>query len=306
MYHKQLVYLVKAVECSSIRKAAKMLGTTQPNVSTAIRALEREVGVRLLTRNNKGVFVTPEGQLFFTLAKDIVEKQEALERFYVRTEDDRPITLNIATNPSQIALTVLKTLYPEWDGKNYQVTVRNCSVMGCVESVRSMESEIGIIFITSGMYRNYLANIEENQLEYTRTSTKKCCVNVGPKNPLYDRNVIRRQELKPYPMARYIEDELSNMDFAVEKDGVGLSQHKKVFYFNSDCSILNFVAQTEAFKLGYPWCRKEYAQLGIRCIELENNEGPLELGWIKRSSQELSPPARIFIEKFESIFKDKA
>ena len=99
-----------------------------------------------------------------------------------------------------------------------------------------------------------------------------------------------------------MEDGLSFLDFSAPTDGVSFGQCKNIFYFDSDSSILSFVAQTTAYKIGYPWCREDYEAFGIRCVELENSTQPLELGWIKRRNQELSQIASRFVDTLVRLY----
>ena len=54
--------LMTVVQAGSMNKAAALLNTTQPAVSTSIAELERAVGVRLLDRNTQGVEPTACGR----------------------------------------------------------------------------------------------------------------------------------------------------------------------------------------------------------------------------------------------------
>lgn len=304
MYHNQLVYLVEAVRKNSIRKAARSLGLSQPSLSAAIIALEKEVGVRLLDRSSRGVSVTPEGQRFVALAEDIVDKSAALRSLYSVEEGQQVQTLTVATNPSQVTARVLRELSPCLGQGELRVTVLNFSVEGCAESVRSLESEVGVVFITSGCHKNYMSAFRESLLEYHRLSTRTCCVNLGPQNPLYHREKVTRQEVLDFPLARFVEDDLSLLDFSVVTDGIGLSHNKRIFYFNSDSAILSFVAQTDAYKIGYSWCREDYERFGIRCLEFDPPSSPLELGWIKRKDRQLSGLALRFVETLTRLFRE--
>ena len=51
--------------CGNFSRAAEILFTSQPAVSRAMAALERELGCRLFIRNRRGVELTPEGRLFY-------------------------------------------------------------------------------------------------------------------------------------------------------------------------------------------------------------------------------------------------
>ena len=53
---------VRAAEQQSFAAAAAVLGLTPSAVSKAVSALERSLGVRLLTRTARGVSLTEEGR----------------------------------------------------------------------------------------------------------------------------------------------------------------------------------------------------------------------------------------------------
>lgn len=55
----------QVARCRNFSRAATMLFTSQPAVSRAMAALERELGCRLFIRNRRGVELTPEGKLFY-------------------------------------------------------------------------------------------------------------------------------------------------------------------------------------------------------------------------------------------------
>jgi LysR family nitrogen assimilation transcriptional regulator len=61
---RQLQYFLRAVQMSSISKAAAALRVAQPALSRQIRQLESELGVALLTRDGRGVAPTQTGRAF--------------------------------------------------------------------------------------------------------------------------------------------------------------------------------------------------------------------------------------------------
>ena len=65
---KQLQYFVVSVDSGSLKKAAKVLYTSQPHISKTIKSLEAELQVELLTRKYRGVEVTEEGRKVYEYA----------------------------------------------------------------------------------------------------------------------------------------------------------------------------------------------------------------------------------------------
>lgn len=67
---------VRAVELGSLSAAAREAGTTQPTVSKALGALEKELGVRLLERSTTSLLPTVEGTRFYARAGRVLEEYE--------------------------------------------------------------------------------------------------------------------------------------------------------------------------------------------------------------------------------------
>ena len=76
---KQLQYFVVSADCGSFREAAKILYTTQSNVSKVIAGLESQVGYPLFLRDRKGIVVTSRGKMFYQQARSLLEQLQNLE-----------------------------------------------------------------------------------------------------------------------------------------------------------------------------------------------------------------------------------
>ena len=79
---QQLRYLVAIVDCGSFNRASQTLYVTQPTMSKAIEDLEREMGITILARTNRGVTLTEEGTRFLSYARQVVEQADLLEEQY--------------------------------------------------------------------------------------------------------------------------------------------------------------------------------------------------------------------------------
>jgi DNA-binding transcriptional LysR family regulator len=66
---RHLRYFVAIAEESSFTRAAERLWVAQPGLSTQIRRLERELGIRLFSRHSRGVDLTAAGELFLERAR---------------------------------------------------------------------------------------------------------------------------------------------------------------------------------------------------------------------------------------------
>ena len=73
---RQLNYFVAIAEEHSFTRAAERLWVAQPGLSTQIRRLESELGVRLFERRPRGVDLTDAGELFLERARKAVAAAE--------------------------------------------------------------------------------------------------------------------------------------------------------------------------------------------------------------------------------------
>lgn len=69
-----IYYFLRVVELGSFSAAAKDLGTTQPNVSRHIAALEANLGCLLFRRTTRKLSLTEEGKVFYEQAQALNEK----------------------------------------------------------------------------------------------------------------------------------------------------------------------------------------------------------------------------------------
>lgn len=82
----QLEIFLEVARLSSFSRAAEKRFRTQPAISSQIRALEEEVGARLLDRSGGRVSLTASGKLFFKYAEETLERRKTILNEIAETE----------------------------------------------------------------------------------------------------------------------------------------------------------------------------------------------------------------------------
>jgi DNA-binding transcriptional LysR family regulator len=75
----ELNAFIAVAEAGGFSAASRRSGDAQPNISKAIAALEKRLGVALFTRSTRSVMLTDQGQQYYDRVKLLVEELEAAE-----------------------------------------------------------------------------------------------------------------------------------------------------------------------------------------------------------------------------------
>jgi DNA-binding transcriptional LysR family regulator len=82
-----LRYFVEAAIEESMTNAAQKLHVTQPTLSKQIKELEEELGQKLFIRGNYNIHLTPEGQILYKRALDILDMVDLTEAEFASMND---------------------------------------------------------------------------------------------------------------------------------------------------------------------------------------------------------------------------
>ena len=132
----------------NISKAALNLGVTQPAVSRAIAKLEKSFGTRLFNRTQRGVSLTPEGDVFYDYLEQAFYDIEKGEEELKRIKDDEYGYLKIGSSSTLCKFFMVSYLKEFFDRNPYvKLTVENASTAQTLSRIHSRKLDIGAVMI---------------------------------------------------------------------------------------------------------------------------------------------------------------
>ena len=99
MEFRQLEYFCTISELENFTRTAEVLHVSQPSVTKAIKALEAELGVKLIDRSQKRASLTEEGRVFLLHAQRIMQDAETARKDMLRFRRDTHETLRFGLPP---------------------------------------------------------------------------------------------------------------------------------------------------------------------------------------------------------------
>ena len=146
MDFKQIEAFVNVVRYKSFSKAADATFFTQPTISTHIRNLEKELGVKLLDRKSRIVEMTPQGAKFYKYAVEMINARA--QAFEALSDMDENIGGILEIQTSSIpGVTFLPDLLAgfrsEHSGIQYYVSMSDTQTV--VDNISERIGEIGFV-----------------------------------------------------------------------------------------------------------------------------------------------------------------
>lgn len=140
-YYKIFYYVAKY---QNFTKAARVLGNNQPNITHSMNRLESQLNCVLFTRSNRGVTLTPEGEMLYSrIASAAVQIQDAEEELSATLEHG-----SISISATETALNIylaekLRTFHTEYPG--IRLRISNHSTPQAVQAVKNGEVDFAVI-----------------------------------------------------------------------------------------------------------------------------------------------------------------
>lgn len=203
---EHLAYFCEIAHSKSINKAAKNLFLTQPALTSALNALEEELGFRLLTRSHHGVVLTASGKRLLADSEQILAITKEWEAL---AEENRKSfrTLHIIANPAtyQAIITPLilqiDQYYKELNVFSYEA--KNQAIPAYLEN--NQEASIGLISVLPKDEKKFKQLAKDRQWKTEFLLEDQCQLLISPKNPLASQTYITLLDLADLNLAMYPE-----------------------------------------------------------------------------------------------------
>ena len=143
----QLNYFLTVCKYHNITKAAGELHVSQPSITMSIKELEAEFKINLFHRINKRLELTPEGEIFYKRAEQILKDTALLEAdMNDLTGNRNHIKLGL---PLQIGASLLPSLMKDFQKDNPEICLEliECGAMDIVEMLLNEQIDMAIASI---------------------------------------------------------------------------------------------------------------------------------------------------------------
>lgn len=296
---QQLKYALTIADCGSMNEAAKRLFLSQPSLSETMKELEREIGMQIFQRSNRGIVITPEGEEFLGYARQVMEQFGLLQSRYVEkcTREKFSVSMQHYTFAVNAFVETVRRVGID----SYEFAANETTTYDVMENVRNFKSEIGVLYLNDFNEKVMTKIIHEKGLEFIELFDCDTYVYLWNKHPLAERAIISMAELDEYPCLSF--DQGKNHSLYLAEEMKSTYEYKRLIKATDRATLLNFMKGLNAYTL----CS------GIICEELNGSEyiavplaetEKMRIGYVRRKGAAISHIGEMYIEELKK-YKDK-
>ena len=231
-----LNYFVEIINHQSISKAAQALFVSQPALSKIIAKLEKDLGITLLKRTNKGVFPTAEGEKIY---KDILKINSIIDSWYTaKLGEDPHGEISINLTPGLRLHFILNLMIPFCNKyPNIKIYVNDTRPPHALQDLCEKQANICITTFQCQI-ETMLQQAESLNITMEKLFVDERKVFIGAKHPLAQGEYLSVEELSKIPMAYYSSEK--NMQTPYDK------YFPSLYYLQSLNEVLELIANNQA------------------------------------------------------------
>lgn len=293
----QLIYIVEISRFGSISLAAEHLHVSQPTISIAIDALEKELGKKLFYRSRLGSQPTEDGKFLINKARQILNIVEEIQESTNPSSKKLKGTLAISAIPG-LCISLLPKTFIHYKSKFPDVTLKltEGGSFQIAERVKNEKVDLGFIATTNP---NHFDNDESLIFKPLMYGQVMACV--GHNSPLATEETLTLKEIINHPIITIPGYQMyKSVKNLLKKHG------EPNIFFNSENRDIGRQILASGTGIGF------YSSVIIKhdpyfttgklvAIPILDTEINLLYGYIRLKSKHLSTVAREFINTLEML-----
>ena len=293
---QQLRYVTTVAETGTISGAAKALFISQPSLIAAIQELEKEMGITIFLRTNRGVVLSREGDEFLGYARQVLMQAELLEDRYGAQSSHRQ-QFAVSAQHYNFAARVFARVVRDMGGERYSMTFRETTTYEVIEDVGRMRSEVGVLVMTEQNGEVLRRLFREYELTYTELVQKDATVYVDKNHPLAGRGEVTEEELAPYPCVTF-EQGTHNAVFFSEDISMPAVTPRHILV-RDRATANDLTREINAYQPGIGLDDEVSRTIYASAMLLLKPRKKVSIGYIVRAHMLLSPMAQAYIQAME-------
>lgn len=261
-----------------------------------MKDLEARVGRALLVRSARGVTLTADGAEFLGYARQVVEQFALLEQRYLGRPPTRRL-LGVSTQHYSFAVDAFVRMVKATEVAEYEFSLRESRTWDIIEDVRTLRSEIGILYRNDFNRKVIDKLLRESGLAFTPLFLADPHIFISRNNPLAARERATLADLAGMPRLTF--DQGANNSFYFAEEILSTLSSKQEIRVSDRATIFNLMIGLHGYTISTGIISGQLDP-EIVAIPLDIDER-IEIGWIGHAAIPLTDQARHYLRELRAV-----
>ena len=291
-------YAVEIAKTNSINKAAETLYVGQSALSRAIKELETNLGVVLFERSAKGMFLTPDGEVFVRYAKSVLKQVEDIEKMFGEGAVGKKKFSVSVPRASYVADAFAKFTKKIEHGTEIDIFYKETNSMRTVKNVLQDDYKLGIVRYAENYDKYYKDMMDEKGLDYELITEFGYRLLMSKESPLAKLEKISFKDLEDFTEIAHADPYVPSLPMSeVKKEELPNNTAGRIFVFERASQFELLSQNPDTFMWVSPVPSPLLERYGLTEKTCDENRKIYKDVLIHRRDYTLSKLDKIFIEE---------
>lgn len=240
-----LKYAAAVAKAGSLSKAAEELAVAQPNLSRAIKELEKELDITIFDRKPKGIVLTPDGERLLSRGRLIIRDIEKLETEFKNKGGEKAVFSLSAARADYIAEAFARFSRSLTRAARCEAYYKETNALRTLSNVLEKEYRLGIIRYAASYDKEAKEMLESKNLTCELIAEFRARITISKTSPLALSDEIKESELANYTEVAYGDPYVPSVSLTeIKKEELPEGAERRIFVFER-AGALRLVAENE-------------------------------------------------------------
>lgn len=226
-----LKYAVAVAKAGSLNKAAEELFIAQPNLSRAVKELEKELGIVIFDRNSKGITLTMDGERLISYGKNLLRQIDEIETEF-REKKHKTVFSVSAPRASYISSAFAEFTKGLSEKERCDAYYKETNNLRAITNILEKDYNLGIVRYASGYDKYFKQTLEEKNLKHELIAEFEFSLLMNKNCPLAQKDEIRFSDLKDYIQIAHADPYVPSVSLSeIKKEELPDDVDKRIFVF---------------------------------------------------------------------------
>ena len=288
---QQCIYILEIHNTGSFSEAARKLFVAQSSLSTSVKCLEDELGIKIFERSKNGAVLTVEGAEFVRYASEIVSKNDFVLNRYKKPQSGS--RLAVSTQHYDFIADAFCRLVTENEDTEYSLSLQEKETYDVIHDVEIAYSDIGIIAVEDQNFDIMNRYLQNKEISFSPIFKVSPHVFLRREHPLSSESFLLYEMLNDYPFLSY--DQGAHKDSWFKEEMISGEFASKHIVISDRATLMNVLIKTDAYTVGTGIMPSALNEGKIISVPLKSNSC-YSVGYITRDDRKSTP----ILEKFIS------